>query len=53
MLVTSKININQGAQARFVRRLYALMKLIIPRNPICGGKRVNGREAHKSIPVEV
>jgi len=51
VFVISRIKTSHGAQARLLKRLYADMRLTIPRNPRWGGKPVSGRNAKSSMPV--
>jgi len=53
VLVTNKKKTRNGAQTRLASMLYAVIMLIMPINPTCGGKAKTGKQANKIIPDTV
>ena len=47
----NKLATKHGAQPRLKNKLYATIRLRIPRKPRCGGKPVKGNEARMMSPV--
>ena len=50
VFVTNNMKTNHGAQGLFVKRLYAVIKLTIPKKDKCGGKPDKGKNASIKMP---